>query len=174
MSHEDDSTNNFWTNCDDDDYPDNFDPLMETTPDIPSGKYDVEKESFVTKGREIEVPEDMKATVASMVEQNQDPTPTLKQALEELIAKDAPQTIDDAFPQTIFDEQEDGVVFFPDSCFAAPYLRSKQKCLQKNLKGYIIMPASFSTRIRSRKSNHARVTPCMYYPQHAFNFAPFM
>lgn len=174
MSSEDDYNINFWTNADDDNFPDNFDPLMETVPDIYSGKYDVEKEVFVTKGREIEVPEDMKQTVTTMVENNQDPTPTLKSVLEELIAKEAPQTIDDAFPQTIFEEHDDGAVFFPDACFAAPYLRSKQKCLQKHLKGYIVIPASFSTRLRSRKGNHARVTPCMYYPHTAFNFAPFM
>lgn len=169
-----DNTSDIWVNPDDDDFPDNFDPMLECAPDLSRGNYDVDKEVFVTGNREIQVPEELKRQANQMVENEQDPNPTLKQALEELIQRDIPQTIDDAFPQTIFTELEDQMVFFPDACFCAPYLRSKQKCKQKDLKGYIVIPASFSTRLRSRKANHAKLTPCMYYPQHALNLAPLL
>lgn len=169
-----DNTSDIWINPDDDDYPAMFDPFLECAPDLSRGRYDVENQVFVAGSRQIELPEELKSQANQMVENDQDPNPTLKQALEELVQKDAPQTIDDAFPKHIFQELDDQIVFFPDACFAAPYLRSKQKCMQKDLKGYIVIPASFSTRLRSRKANHAKLTPCMYYPQHALNLAPLL
>lgn len=158
----------------DDEFPDYFDPYGETLPDISSGRYDPDSNTFVCDNHDpIEIPQELQQTVDAMLQREQDPTPTLRQALEELIHKDDPQEADFCLPETMFEFINDNCIKFKDAVFAGPTLRSLQKCRQSELKGWIIMPASYSCRIRSRRANHKTYTPAVFVPEEALDLRAY-
>ena len=150
----------------DDSFPEYFDPYGETLPDISNGRYDPDSNTFICDNADpIEIPQEIQPTVDALVQRDQDPTPTLRQALEEIIHKDDPQEADFCLPEKMFEFLDDNVIKFKDAVFCGPTLRSIQKCRQADLKGWIIMPASYSCRIRSRIANHKTFTPAVYVPE---------
>lgn len=157
----------------DESFPEIFDPYGETQPDYQSGYYDADSNTFVCGDRQIDIPENLQRATDQMLSQNQDPTPTLRQALEQLMQENQPEEADDCLPETMFEILDDNVIKFKDAVFAGPTLRSLQKCKQKDIKGWIIMPASFSARIRSRRANHNVITPALYLPEEALDLSAY-
>ena len=125
----------------DDSFPEYFDPYGETLPDTQSGYYDPDSDTFVCGDRHINIPEQLRSQVDNCLQREQDPTPTLRQALEELIHKDDPQEADECLPEFMFEIIDDNLIKFNDAAFVGPTLRSLQKCKQQDLKGWIVMPA---------------------------------
>lgn len=151
-----------------------FDPFDEMTPDFSTGKYNDETKKFEVQDKEIPLNEEQQQIAESALQNGVDPTPTLRGILEQMIAESKPQTLEEALPAQIFKINEDQTIFFTDSAFAGPTLRSFQGCAQnKQLKGFIVLPASFVSRLRSRKSNHNTLTPLLYVPQNVLDFAEY-
>ena len=67
----------------------------------------------------------------------------------------------DIVPDSIFQIVDDGI-YFKDSAFVSATLTSLQQCRRKDVQGYIIMPARYCSRIRSRAANHNVPTPVFF------------
>lgn len=157
---------------DDDFIPDVYDPFGETLPTYNDLYYDADSQSFLLPNHDepIEIPDNILQPILSILEDDpQDDqkraTTTLRAELERLMEEKLPQEADQTLPKQIFQMKEAGIIFFDDSTFAGPTLRSLQG-VKKNsqLGGYIILKASDCARIRSRISNHSKVTSCVYVP----------
>lgn len=144
--------------------PSYFDPFGEYQYDFSSLTYDPDTDYFTLNNQPITLNEQQQQIVQTSINQEQDPIPPLREALQQQMVTNQPTDPADLMPNTIFHEQPNGTIYFPDSCFAAPVIASKQNVKRKNITGYILLPASFSARIRSRNANHLKPTPVLYVP----------
>ena len=157
---------------DDDFIPDVYDPFGETNPSYDELYYDGDSQSFLLPNQEqpVEIPDTILEPILHILEDDpQDEqkraTTTLKAELERLMEEKLPQEADQTLPKQIFQMKEAGIIFFDDSTFAGPTLRSLQGVTKNaQLGGFIILKASDCARIRSRISNHSKVTACLYVP----------
>lgn len=157
---------------DDDFIPDLFDPYGETNPSYDELYFDADSQSFLLPDQEqpVEIPDTVLQPILRILED--DPiderkvaTTTLKAELERLMEEKIPQEADQTLPKKIFELKEGGIIYFNDSVFAGPTLRSLQGVTKNSqLDGYCIIKACDAARIRSRISNHSKVTHCLYVP----------
>lgn len=145
--------------------PDFFDPFGEYQYDFSSLAYDPETDFFTLNDKPITLNQEQQQIVQTTINQQQDPIPPLREALQQQMASNQPTDPADLMPNTIFQEQPNGTIYFPDSCFAAPVIASKQNLKRKNITGFILLPATYAARIRSRNANHSKPTPVLYLPQ---------
>lgn len=158
---------------DEDLIPDVFDPFGETNPSYDDLYYDPDSQSFLLPNSEqpVEIPDTIVQPIMRILEDDPNDeqkvaTTTLKAELERLMEEKLPQEADQTLPKQIFQMKEAGIIFFNDSIFAGPTLRSLQGVTKNiELRGYCIIKASDVARIRSRISNHSKITPCLYVPE---------
>ena len=157
---------------DSDSIPDVYDPYGELNPNYDDLYYDPDSESFYVPNQEspVEVPDNILQSINGYLEN--DPTDeskmavkTLRSELERLMEDKLPQEADEALPKQIFTLKEAGIIYFHDSSFAGPTLRSFQGVTKNvELRGFAIIKACDVSRIRSRVANHNRVTTMLYVP----------
>ena len=145
------------------DFPIVFDPFSEYTPDFSEFTIDYNSQSILDDHGEVYNSQVATQQVQSLIQQDIDPQPTLKQLLEAAFQaeKQPPSDPTDLMPEQVFQKHEN-FIHFHDSSFAGPYLRSEFNCKNKDLPGYIILPAPLIPRIRSRGSNHQLPTPIIW------------
>lgn len=145
-------------------FPDFFDPFGEYVPDYTGFTFDYD--DGLIKSPDGEVFESPVTSVAyQMAEQGKDPNPTLKQLLEAQFQANPPEYKDPA--DTLPDQpyQKIGSKFlFTDSSFARSVLTSEQSCKNKDLRGWIIMPACQISSVRSRTNSHQKNVPLLWLP----------
>lgn len=157
---------------DSDSIPDVYDPYGELNPNYDDLYYDPDSQSFYAGDNEtpLEIPDSVVQSISGCLEN--DPTDsskraaqTLRSELERLMEEKLPQEADEALPKQIFSMKEAGIIYFNDSSFAGPTLRSLQGVTKNvELRGFAIIKASDVSRIRSRVANHNRVTTLLYVP----------
>ena len=147
------------------DTPSIFDPFGDYCPDFSNYEYDIDSQQILD-GQGHVYNSSIIPTLQAIVDQGEDPQPSLKQLLEAEFenSKPAPQDPTDIMP-TYTHKKLGDYIYFPDCSFAGPHLRSEQECKTKELGGYLILPAKYCTRIRSRQANHNVPTPVLYVPQ---------
>lgn len=155
------------------DFPDFFDPFNEIKEDIDL-QFDPDTAQWSLNGEEYQVPEQFVPMVNDKIQNDQDPQPFLKQMLENLM-QDEDKEREDTLPKTIFKDVGCGCIYFTDTAFFGSTIRSFQNCTQDQMQGWIIMPAKYCSRIRSRYSNHLKFTPSLFVPPGTDldNFAQF-
>lgn len=142
-----------------------FDPFSDYTPDFSEYTFDVETNQIIDpEGNPYtsNVTNICSQIISQTGELNQ---PTLKQLLESEFENSKPTPTDpsEIMPAQLF-QLEEQFTYFEDASFAAPSLRSLQSCMTKHLTGYLILPAKFVCRIRTRNSNHDVPTPLVWVP----------
>lgn len=145
-------------------YPEFFDPYGEYCPDYTGYTFDLDEGVIVDpEGEVFESP--VTSIAFQMAEEGTDPNPTLKQLLEKEHADHPPEYLDpaDALPDQPYKKVE-SMIYFTDSSFARSVLTSEQNCKNKELKGWIVMPAYQVTAVRSRLSSHQKNIPVLWLP----------
>ena len=139
-----------------------FDPYDEYVPDFDN--YNYRGDSVITdpEDREVIFP-DSSRQCYELAEQGIDPQPTLKSLLEAEFRKSKPQPDDESgfLPSRTFTIFENGIGFH-DSAFISTVITSMQNCKRKEMTGYLIIPVTYCSRLRSRKGNHGNVTKAFY------------
>lgn len=145
------------------DFPPVFDPFSDYTPDFSEYTIDYSSQTILDAQGEVYPSQLATQQIQSLISQEIDPQPTLKQLLEAAFQqeKPAPQDPADLMPEQVFQKHQN-FIHFSDSSFAGPYLRSEFSCKNKELPGYVILPATLIPRIRSRGSNHQMPTPVVW------------
>lgn len=142
-----------------------FDPFSDYTPDFSEYTYDAETNQIIDpEGNPYE--SDVSNICSQIVTQTGElGQQTLKQLLESAFENSKPVPTDpsEIMPAQIF-QLEEQFTYFEDASFAAPSLRSLQNCMTKHLSGYLLLPAKFVCRIRTRNSNHDVPTPLVWVP----------
>ena len=142
-----------------------FDPFSDYTPDFSGYTFNMETNQVLdSEGNPY--PSNVSNVCSQILSQTGELSqPTLKQLLESEFENSKPSYTDpsEIMPQKIF-QLEDQFTYFEDSSFAAPSLRSLQNCMTKHLDGYLIIPAKYVCRIRTRNSNHDIPTPLVWVP----------
>lgn len=140
-----------------------FDPFGDWTPDFSNFQYNPEDQQIYSPNGEIYNSPQATIQAQAIHAQGADPQPTLQQLLEAEFNANKPDVSDpaDLMPEFPY-ERCDGFIFFNDSSFAGPILRSEQEARTKDLAGYLILPACYITRIRTRLSNHDIPTPVVF------------
>ena len=145
-------------------YPEFFDPYGEYCPDYTGYTFDLDEGVIVNPDGEVfESP--VTSIAFQMAEEGKDPNPTLKQLLEKQHTDNPPEFLDpaDALPDQPYSRHGNSI-FFNDSSFARSVLTSEQSCKNKELTGWLIIPARQVTTIRSRASNHQKNNPILWIP----------
>lgn len=142
-----------------------FDPFSEYVPDFSEYCYDPSSQTIYDgEGQPYET--QVTTVCNTMYQCDQDPNSSLKQLLSQDYESHRPEVTDptDTMPKDnpIYNRINEEAIFFHDVAFAAPVLRSEQQCKTAELKGYIIVPASSATAIRSRASNHNKTVSALY------------
>lgn len=146
-------------------YPDFFDPFGEYVPDYTGFTFDFDDGLIKSPEGEI-IDSPVTSICHQMAQQGTDPNPTLKQLLENEFSKSNAKEVQDP-ADTLPDQpyQRIGDKFlFSDSSFARSVLTSEQNCRNKDLRGWIIMPACQISSIRSRTSTHTKCFPLLWLP----------
>ena len=140
------------------DGPEYFDPFMEMVPDFSNYSWDPEVGIINSEGQPYQC-ENVSNICQNIAESGDDPNQSLKSLLEAEFQKNREEPTDpvDIVPDSIFQIVEDGI-YFKDSAFVSATLTSLQQCRRKDVQGYIIMPARFSSRI----ANHNVPTPVFF------------
>lgn len=145
-------------------FPDFFDPFNEYVPDYTGFIFDYD--DGLIKSPDGEVFDSPATSIAyKMAEEGTDPNPTLKQLLENQFQANPPDYKDPA--DTLPDQPYQKIgpaIFFTDSSFARSVLTSEQNCKNKELNGWIVMPANQITAVRSRASSHQKNIPIVWLP----------
>ena len=146
-------------------FPDFFDPFGEYCPDFTGYEFDFEDGIIKSPSGEV-VDSPATSICQSMAAEGTDPNPSLKELLEAEFSKsnqkevvDPADTLPDQPYQRIGDK-----FFFTDSSFARSVLTSEQGCKNKNLRGWILMPANQISAIRSRTTTHMKCFPLLWLP----------
>ncbi|MBR0371378.1 MAG: hypothetical protein IJH63_11760 [Methanobrevibacter sp.] len=146
-------------------FPEFFDPFNEYCPDFSGYMYDFD--DGMIKSPEGEVLQSPATSICNeMAEQGNDPNPTLKELLEAEFNKNKPEVMDpaDTLPDQPYCKIGDRFLF-KDSSFARSVLTSEQSCKNKDLKGWVIMPANQISAIRSRTVTHQKCYPLLWLPE---------
>ena len=154
-----------WEFAGSDDYiPGVFDPLGYDIPDYDAWQYDEELQSIIDENAQpIELSPQEISAATPLVEQGLSPLNTVINLRKQADEENAPSDPLDLMPEKAFKMVDDGI-FFYDSSFAGPVLRSMQNTNQKGLQGWLILPASSVARIRTRKGNHGAITQVFWTP----------
>ena len=150
-------------------FPEQFDPFGDFCPDFAGYQFDPDQGSILDNdGNPYDAPAATERC-QTLAEGGVDPNPSLKQLLEAQFAASRPEPQDpvDTMPENVFYEHE-GCYFFNDSAFLGVTMRGLQNCKNPDLTGWIILPAKYNSRIRSRYSNHGVPTKAVWVPQENF------
>ena len=144
------------------DGPEYFDPFQDMVPDYSNYSWDPEIGIIDNQGQPYSC-ESVSLMCQSISESGEDPNQSLKSLLEAEFQKTREEVSDpvDIVPDSIFQIVDDGI-YFKDSAFVSATLTSLQQCRRKDVQGYIIMPARYCSRIRSRAANHNVPTPVFF------------
>lgn len=147
-----------------------FDPFGDWTPDFSNYQYNPEDQLIYSPTGEVYDSPQATIQAQAIHAQGSDPQPTLQQLLEAEFNANKPDVSDpaDLMPEFTHERTETHI-FFNDSSFSGPILRSDFQCKTKDLQGYLILPARFVTRIRTRGSNHDIPTPLVWVPSESVN-----
>lgn len=158
------------------DIPNIFDPWNDYVPDFSEFTFDPDS-GFILDDQQNPVQQDYAQQVSQTIQNSPNPEelPTLKTLLEAEFQnhKQDPQDPSDLMPNQVYTRNPDSTIFFPDVAFAGPILRSEQQVQNKNLQGFIVIPACYVPRVRSRYGNHGKLTPCLYLPSIDPQFAQY-
>lgn len=158
------------------DSPNIFDPWHDYVPDFSQYSFDPDT-GVILDPQQNPVDQPYAQQVSQIIQNspNTEELPTLQTLLEAEFqnAKPEPQDPSDIMPEQVYTRNSDSTIFFPDCAFAGPILRSEQQVKNRDLQGFILIPACYVPRIRSRYSNHGKLTPCLYIPQIDAQFAQY-
>lgn len=155
-----------WEFAGNDDYiPSIFDPLGQEMPQYENWSYDEELQAIIDENSQpIELSPKEEITIQNFVNQGMSPLNVIINSRKEKDEENIPTDAIDFMPEKAFKMLDDGI-FFYDSSFAGPVLRSLQNTNQKGLKGWLILPATSVARIRTRKGSHGCVTQVLWVPK---------
>lgn len=158
------------------DSPNIFDPWNDYVPDFSEFSFDPSS-GLILDPQQNPVQQEYAQQVSQIIQNSPNPEelPTLKSLLEAEFQnhKQEPQDPSDIMPQQVYTKNLDSTIFFPDVAFAGPVLRSEQQVKNQDLQGFILIPARYVPRVRSRYGNHGKLTPCLYLPQIDATFAQY-
>lgn len=147
-------------------FPEYFDPFGDYVPDYEGFYFDLQDMNIHSPDGEI-YPNSpsTQQQCQQLVQSEVDPNPTLRSLLEAEFQANKPPVEDpqDVMPERFF-QKLDPFIYFNDTAFAGTYLRSDQNCSNRDLSGYVLLPARYISRIRSRFSNHSKPTDCAWLP----------
>lgn len=155
---------NFFSFLTDDEIPDIFDPFEESKTDYSKIQLNDDNTCVVDEaGNPVPLSPQQEQFLISNMENSAVALMQIGNELEEQQAHpDDPSKI---FPPQIFQMLDNGFVYFNDSAFVAPTIRSLQnKKTTSQCKGYILCPVQASTRIRSSKAAHSKPVPVLFCP----------
>ena len=150
----------------DSEFPEFFDPFGDYTPDYDGFYFDFnDLQIHSPDGEVFPAALSSQRQCQNLVSQEVDPNPTLKSLLEQEFHDNKPPVSDpqDVMPERVF-TRYDQFIHFNDTSFAGTYLRSEQNCKNRDLAGYVLLPARYLPRVRSRLSNHSKPTDCAWLP----------
>lgn len=155
-----------WEFAGGDDYiPTIFDPLGQEANEYESWQYDPELQTIIDENAQpVELsPKEINAA-QPYIEKGLSPLPAVINIRKQIDEENMPIDSLDFMPEKAFKMLDDGI-FFYDSSFAGPVLRSIQNTNQKGLQGWLILPATSVARIRTRKGSHGCVTQVLWVPK---------
>ena len=140
-----------------------FDPFGDWTPDYTEYQWNPDDGLIYDPNGEV-FDSPVSTQASHLFQQGHDPNESLKTLLEQQFQASRPEPTDpaDVMPEGPIYARSQDKIFFHDSAFARSILCSEQGVSTKELEGFIIMPAKYVTRIRSRAGNHGTPTPIVY------------